>query len=111
MVELTDPYANVTKRGLDVAGSLSIRVDGQRLDGEYVDIEGKVLDHFTILKGEGKTSGLGGTGGAGGSGGNEASSDSSDDGGCGCRFANDSPSAYGLAWLALLLAFRRRRAA
>jgi MYXO-CTERM domain-containing protein len=100
MVELTDPYTNETKRGLDVNGSFSVSVDGQRLDAEYIDIEGKVLDHFTIKKGDGTTTPKPKP---------EASSD--DEGGCGCRMVGDrSQGWFALATLGLLLVFRRRRA-
>ena len=112
MIELLDPYSGLTKKGLDVGGSLAIRIDNQRLDAEYVDHQGDVLDHFTIIKGEG-TTGVGGSGGGSGTGGSGGSGGSmpgsSDDGGCGCRFdGSGRTSPLAIAVLAFAFALRRR---
>jgi MYXO-CTERM domain-containing protein len=92
MIELHDPYANRDARGLDVAGTMLLEIDGGRLDASYVDFNGAVLDSFTITKGAvppgaggaaatttgSNTTSSTGTGGAGGSGGGD---------GCSCRTA------------------------
>ena len=75
MVELTNPTSNATKRGLMSPGSMVLDLNGKRLDAKYIDEDGKVLDEFTILKGDGATAtgGSGGGAGAPGSGGARAS--------------------------------------
>jgi hypothetical protein len=49
----TDPSLNphpVDAKAIHVAGTLRLDVDGSRLDGRFIDLNGAVQDRFTILK-------------------------------------------------------------
>jgi MYXO-CTERM domain-containing protein len=98
MVELTDPYTNVTKHGLAVSGSLVLEIEGSRLDAHYLNENGKTLDHFSIVKGASASAG-GGSGDA----------DASDDGGCGCHTRSHGAGWYWPLLAALALCAVRRR--
>jgi MYXO-CTERM domain-containing protein len=124
MVELADPHTGLTQRGLMSRGSLVLDLDGSRLDAQYLDFDGEVLDHFTILKGAAAGTGGASSGGVGGasSGGMEgstviaamgggASASSGESAGCGCRVMHPAgvhPGAL-LVGVLLLLARHRRR--
>lgn len=122
MVELTDPRTGTTKRGLFNAGSLVLDIDGARLDARYIDQEGAVLDHFTILKGDGVALDDGGARADGGvapdgasalDAGPSTTAPIAADGGCGCLVVGGAANVLAPHWawavVVAVVAMRRRR--